>query len=86
MSKFVNLSSRWNLKKQFYHFSICFLLKTPFLLNFWQNIYPLTEVVDDRPVAERLKEAVCPLAGDAYDLQLAKKQSEVSQHFYFRFI
>ena len=35
-------------------------------------------VVDDRPVAERLREAVCPLASDSYDLQLTKKQSEVS--------
>ena len=35
-------------------------------------------VVDDRPVAERLREAVCPLAADSYDLQLTKKQSEVS--------
>ena len=43
-------------------------------------------MVDDRPVTERLREAVCPLAGDAYDLQLAKKQSEVSQLFYFRFM
>ena len=35
-------------------------------------------VVDDRPVAVRLQEAVCPLAADSYDLQLTKKQSEVS--------
>lgn len=36
-----------------------------------------TEVVDDRPVSERLQDAVCPLWKDSYEDQLGKKQSEV---------
>ena len=32
---------------------------------------------DERPVEERLRAAVCPLADDSYETQLSKKQSEV---------
>ena len=32
-------------------------------------------IVDDRPVEERLRAAVCPLADDNYETQLSKKQS-----------
>ena len=36
-----------------------------------------SETADDRPVEERLRSAVCPLAGDSYETQLSRKQSEV---------
>ena len=49
--------------------------KDPFLKS--QDRRVKNEEVDDRPVAERLQSAVCPLAGDSYDEQLKKKQSEV---------
>ena len=47
--------------------------KDPFQKKTEQKDVP----VDDRPVEERLRAAVCPLADDSYETQLSKKQSEV---------
>jgi len=36
------------------------------------------EEIDNRPVAEKLQDAVCPFAREAYEDQLAKKENEVN--------
>ena len=45
----------------------------------FQKTVESVEAVDPRPAWERLQEAVCPLARDQYEAQLAAKQLEVAQ-------